>query len=199
MVDEKMITDMHVNKLADISKAKDFLGAEFLTWLWHQTESEGKNIEFTDSNRRTFSGHMWVDDRVSLESPTSLVHHQTLRGGEPSRSAEAAAALESGKIVKELKVGIEIFDVGEFIATLDAATLSPRSLNLPVLIDDAVTENRNNAVEARIEQVELYLDLIDHLFKKFLESRIENNWETHQVNDIRTWIKERSKNTHQIH
>ncbi len=190
-----MSTETHVEKLVHLSKAKSFLGSEFLTWLWHLSETNSNQLFVKDSEGQSHEASIWVDDRVSLESTTSIAHSQTLRGGEPSKSAEAAAALESGKSVKELKLGLSIMDVGDFIATLDATSLSPRSLTLPVLLDDKITEDRASSVEARLEQTQLYLDAIDDLFATFLEQRVESKWESEKVSDLREWIKERSNNS----
>lgn len=184
----------HVEMLSSFSNVKTFLGREFLTWLWYRVESNQNPIEicFSDGigkHEVTF----WVDDKVVLESSATNVHQHSLKGGNPSQSAEAAAALQSGKYIKEMKIGIHVAGIGDFTAIFDCRDLSPRSLKLPESSrepDEAQAETPSS-LHTRITQTEIFLYVIDTMFSNFLDARIDNSWENEELGKIRNWIKRR--------
>lgn len=175
----------NLEKLSSLSQSKMFLGREFLTWLWFQAESKADRFKLPGGEK----GHYWVDDRVVLESPQSKAHVNSLRGGIPSESAEAAAALETGKTVREMKIGWDIAGVGAFSAVLRASDLSPHALKLP----SAVVGDADSELQNRVRLMRLALDVIDTLYATFLAERIADGWENKRVQDIRGWIRGRRK------
>ena len=71
--------------------AKDFLGNEFLLWLWHETQKTGV-IE-------TSAGHTTVmfDRTLQLDCVFGQTGKDTLTATGPTRMPEAIDALRSGK------------------------------------------------------------------------------------------------------
>lgn len=186
-----------LSSLLTMSKAKGFLGREFLTWLWFQSElADSLHLDLKDGG--TAICRIWIDDRVVLESSAAKAHIYSLRGGEPSQSIETAAALQSGKMAKQLKIGIDIDDMGEFTAVLNAQDLTPRSLSLPVLANQDASQGTpadtaaSEPLALRLQQTELFLNVLDALFSLFLDERTDAKWEDEGVEKIRTWIKTRS-------
>ena len=95
----------HIETLAKLPESKTFLGSEFLTWLWYLSESSEIPLTLElPSMSESVSVHIWIDDKVILESPLSQVHTNALKGGTPSQSPEARIALQTGKSVKQAKV-----------------------------------------------------------------------------------------------
>lgn len=186
-------TPEHVDHLTTISKAKGFLGREFLTWLWYTAETSRESLELeADGKMQQFD--LWVDDRVVLEASGSVTQQSVMKGGDPSQTREAAAALSTGKTVRELKIGVNIKGQGEFTAILNAEDLSPRSLKLPSPNGDgSATTGDELPITTRLRQMDLFLALLDALFLRFVETRTSAEWEKSGVDDIRKWIKKRQK------
>ena len=62
-------TIAHVEQLTTLSKAKGFLGREFLTWLWYVAETSKETLTFEVPGREDgLELDIWVDDRIVLEA-----------------------------------------------------------------------------------------------------------------------------------
>ena len=183
------------DKLRQLGKSKGFLGREFLTWLWYQAETSGGSIAVasvgSESNDFT-QVDIWVDDRVTLEASIGHVHTQTLKGGDPSQSAEASTALRFGKVVKEMKLGMNIPGIGESTCVLSADELSPRSLQLPQPADELHQEEGFSLLSFRLLACEQFCAILDGLFALFLESRLDQDEYLKVRQDMKQWVQDRS-------
>lgn len=189
----------HLDALANVSKAKTFLGREFLTWLWFTSESARGWRTLTHPRRVTkVEFDLWIDDRMVLEAQSrvpALAHQSVMKGGDPSHSREAAAALAVGKIVRELKLGLNIKGVGEFFAVLGSEDLSPRSLKLPMPTNDQGDAQKTaQPLGVRLQHLDLFVVILDHLFATFLSERTSDHWESKTLQDIRDWVQSRQRN-----
>lgn len=185
-------TPEHVDHLTTISKAKGFLGREFLTWLWYSAETSRESLRLeADGKKHEFD--LWVDDRVVLEASGSVTQQSVMKGGDPSQTREAGAALATGKTVRELKIGLNVKGQGEFTAILSADDLSPRSLKLPNPNGDGASSADELPIATRLRHMDLFVALLDALFLSFLAARTADDWEKKGVSDIRSWIKTRQK------
>ena len=175
--------DAHASQIEwyqSITASKPFFGQEFLTWLWFRSESGEDQVNLTGSTGEEYVFDLWIDDRLILESSTARAHHHTIRGGDPSQSAEAATALLTGKSVKELKMGINVEGYGEYQAVLSGKDLAPRSLSLPDQEDasgEAIADPLE-LIQLRLEQMRVFLDILDGLFLQFISERTEDSWES---------------------
>jgi hypothetical protein len=192
----------HVDQLTTVSKSKAFLGREFLTWLWYVSETSKDLQVATTSTDSEVEFQIWVDDRIVLESGNTNAHQSVMKGGDPSQSGEASVALQSGKMVRELKLGIHLKELGDFTANLHCDDLSPRSLKLPS--PGSADEGKVDAIPVitRIRHTQLFVDILDHLFKRFLDLRTQKEWDSMHVMRIRDWVKQKSSGrgrSNQIH
>jgi hypothetical protein len=192
----------HVDQLTTVSKSKAFLGREFLTWLWYVSETSKDPHMATTSAGSEVEFQVWVDDRIVLESGNTNAHQSVMKGGDPSQSGEASVALQSGKMVRELKLGIHLKELGDFTANLHCDDLSPRSLKLPS--PSSADEGKVDAIPVitRIRHTQLFVDILDHLFKRFLDLRTQKEWESMHLMHIRDWVKQKSSGrgrSNQVH
>lgn len=188
------LTD-HLDEIHNQTTHKNFLGREFLTWLWYFTEMrEGRfDVRLDDGSAKP--AQVWLDDRIVLTSKTGKSHEHIIKGGAPSTSDEAAISLKSGKAVKELKVSLEVEGVGLFQATLGGEELSAKSLKLPEPQDTA----EQSTLEQRIEFLSVFTRALDSLFANFMDERTDKLWDTTRINAIRNWIQTRSHEPTTIH
>lgn len=183
----------HVEQLTTLSKAKGFLGREFLTWLWYVAETQKETLSLEPLDKEgEIEVDLWVDDRIVLEAATGQSHQNVMKGGDPSASREAEAALSTGKTVREMKLGMNVKGAGEFTAILNCDDLNPRGLKLPQRDkEDGAAPSEDLPVIQRLRHLEIYLSALDSLFARFLSVRTEDGWEKGGLADMRAWIKKR--------
>jgi hypothetical protein len=186
-----------LTELRNLIAAKGFLGREFLTWLWFTSETGVQPIALSGIRPKDkLQCEIWIEDRIKLQSMSAVHHENSLKGGDPSQSPEAAVALSEGKLPKELKIGIHIENYGDFITTINAKDLDPRSLHLPKLED---TENgpstEDGLVNLRLQQLDAFFRAFDGLFLRFLQERTDPSWEQNGHREMKLWIKTRKGTT----
>jgi hypothetical protein len=166
--------------LLKLRVTKRFIGADFLTWLWFQSEAGDGLFELDGLEPFT----LYVGDQIVLSAEHSDARENVLRKGNPANCAEAGAALAVGKKVARIKFRLET-DEGDCTFTLDADDLDFRALRLP-------TPQTVNTVERVIERMEMVLHttaIIDALFALFLELRLGRDWERKSLQAMRRWVR----------
>lgn len=179
------------NNIDEINTAavqKGFLGREFLTWLWFFAESDGGQFQINGDGRKKLEAQVWIDDRIALTAKVGQSHEHVIKGGTPGQCREAALALSSGKNVREMRVALEIADVGMYSLTLNGDDLSPRGIRLPEPREDI----DESPLEQRVQLTTLLSSALDQLLVKFMDERASKSWETEKLTAIRTWIKTRA-------
>lgn len=163
---------------------KDFLGNEFLLWLWHEADHRSGIIATESAGEVT----LYIDRSLDLDCAYGQTGRDTLRGDGPSRMPEAKDALRSGKLPRRAGLVIDAFKQ-QFSLNLNPEAMALGTAKLPE-VEDAET--------ARVvfeERVTLIRDLchgIDGLFETFLKLRASSAWEA-QVSGLRKWIMEPTK------
>jgi hypothetical protein len=156
---------------------KDFLGNEFLLWLWHEAD-RNQGVIKTDPAEIT----LFIDKLLDLDCAYGQSGRDTLRSAGPAQMPEALDALRSAKVPRKLGL---ILDTGQqFSLTLSAEPLSVSTARLPE-VEDA--ETPRVLFEERIMLLRDLWRAIDHLFATFLKNRTTSHWES-QTNTIRKWI-----------
>lgn len=164
--------------LIDIIQQKRFIGAEFLTWLWFQSEKGGGAVNVPGQDAVT----LWIDDRLELSSSDPGDQKNVLRGGSPSTSPEARAALKEERKATLAKLRLAKGE-REWCFILDAQNLDIKSVKLPALL----TSEEDDRFFERVHLLEELKEVIDALFGRFLQVRTSNNWPEERA-AISQWI-----------
>lgn len=174
---------------------KDFLGNEFLVWLWHAAESQG-GFELPD---RTDVAVLF-DRTLDLECVYGATGRDVLRGDGPTRMPEAREALRSGKVPR--RAGLVVDVRGDtFALTLAAEPLAVGSARLPEPNERAggedgsptdspagfLPDHPREAFERRLEHLSTLFQTLDAAFKQFLQLRSSSAWEG-WVSHCRRWV-----------
>jgi hypothetical protein len=162
---------------------KDFLGNEFLVWLWHEADARTSTIA-TESGEVT----IYIDRSLELDCAYGQTGKDALKGDGPSRMPEALDALRSGKVPR--KAGL-IADINrqQYAFTLSAESLALGGAKLP---DIEEADSPRVLFEERIALLRDLCKGMDALYETFLKLRASSNWEGH-VSQIRRWIKKTEK------
>ncbi|MEL7088907.1 MAG: hypothetical protein AAGL98_10800, partial [Planctomycetota bacterium] len=165
---------------------KDYLGNEFLLWLWWH----GERDRDTPTIKTQAAGDVFValDKALDMDCAWDLTGKQTLRGDNPTRLPEAGDALTTGKWPR--KVGLILADAEhQWELTLQGDQFVVSGAALPEIED---VEHARELIERRLELIVALSDTLNALYATFLDRRAAGPWKTDR-DAIKAWIKDRQK------
>jgi len=163
---------------------KDFLGNEFLLWLWNEADHKGGVVALEGGG----DASVLIDRSLDLDCAYGISGRDSLRAEGPTRMPEARDALRSGKLPR--KAGFVYESAGlQFSFTLNAETFAFGTVKLPE-VEDA--ENPRVVFEERIGMLRDLCRSFDALFGTFLKRRASSTWDTETTN-LRRWIQQPQK------
>ncbi|HLC17313.1 MAG TPA: hypothetical protein VJL89_13925 [Thermodesulfovibrionia bacterium] len=175
--------------LLETIEKTEFLGSEFLTWLWYMSEKHTGMFEIQDIG----SVEVWFYDNVKLEKGKDGGNRESIIcKGATSDLKEARLGLRTGKRLKEARLKI-IIDDDEWFLTIDSGFLDFRQLKTPKIDKSDFAGDDKDADAAFYEKVYLFeraVNVIDNLFMAFIQERLSNGWHQTAVPAIRQWIQE---------
>lgn len=172
-------------KLNDEYGCTGTIGMDFLTWLLYLSESEGGLIQTNEALGGEFG--------IALDGPLLFVAdgkgalESVIRKGVPTQSAEAQAALDVGKKLKQAKI---LLARGEDVwqLTLDAETFAIRSMKLP----QGEKLDKESEFQERMINIGIIRDTLHLLFQRFVET-LQSPEKTNKLKSkIKSWLEERS-------
>jgi hypothetical protein len=166
--------------IADES-SRDFLGNEFLLWLWYHTDVESDSIQLADKSDVT----LMLARTLTLECPRGQTGHETISSEGPTRLPEARRAIQSGKLPR--KMGLTLVRHSEqYELTLHAETLAVAGAKLPAP-DESISEPRAK-LDERANQIRNLIETLDLLYDAFGQKRFGKDWEK-ELAGIQKWLK----------
>jgi len=163
------------------TSSHDYLGNEFLVWMWHALQHDGETLGLSDGSEVT----VMLAKTLTLDCPRGETGRDQLTDDAPTRLPEALRALQAGKLPR--KAGMILVRQGaQYELTLQAETLSVSSAALPKPEND-----RLSPLERRIGRLDSLLDLtrtLDLLFEAYLSRRTGSGW-TDELGRIRRWLQ----------
>ena len=157
----------------------NFLGKEFLTWLWFRTESADEPLRLQKGDEIA----VMIDRVIRLKCDFGLTGADVITADSPAQLPEARAALAGGK--QPTKLGLTIgCNLGEFRLTLDGPRLAVSSLVVP---EDESEEDLCVRFEQRFERLADACALLDALFELFLLRRTDRAWSS-ELRQMSDWV-----------
>ncbi len=173
---------------------KDFLGNEFLLWMWWILEEHEGTIEIQVMGMaRKDSIGILFDRTVHMDCAWEIGGKQTLKGDGPTRLVEAADALVTGKWPR--KAGMIVADEGtseQWELTFQADQMILASVKLP---DPDEAQSPREVIEARILSCRRIAEIFTGMFQTFLTVRMDPTTWSSRKEAISKWIKSRKKAT----
>jgi hypothetical protein len=158
---------------------KDFLGNEFLLWLWHEADAKTARVHAEGAGEVT----IFFDKSLDLDCAYGQTGRDGLRGDGPSRSPEARDALRTGKLPRKAGLVLDL-NRQQFMLNLNPEAFAVGTAKLPD-VEDADTAR--TLFEERIQLLRDLCAAVDGLFDTFLKTRASSAWEGY-VNHVRRWI-----------
>lgn len=160
--------------------SRDFVGNEFLLWLWYYTDVQSDTITLADNSEVT----LMLARTLNLECPRGVTGHETISHEGPTRLPEARRAIQSGKMPR--KVGLTLVRHSEqYELTLHAETLAVGGAKLPP--PDEAADARGK-LDDRANQLRALIETLDLLYDAFGQKRFGKDWEA-ELQGMQKWLK----------
>ena len=164
----------------DTSGNYDYLGNEFLLWLWWHLETQSDTIALPDESEVT----AMLTKTLTLECPLGESGKETIVAESPVRLPEAAQAIRSGKLPR--KSGMILVRHGrQYDLVLQAESFGISGAK--VRSDDGSSEGRAE-LEDRVDVIRTLCETMDLLFEAFCQRRIGAAW-AGDLEQIRQWLQ----------
>ena len=166
---------------------RDFLGNEFLLWLWYVLDSESDTLELADTSEVT----AMLARTLVLECPRGQTGKESITSEGPTRLPEARRAIQAGKLPRKVGLTMVRHD-SQYELTLQAETLAITSAKLPPVEAD----DERAQLEERVTQVRHLLETLDLLYDAFGHRRCGPEWPK-ELARVQKWLQreERSRAT----
>jgi hypothetical protein len=159
----------------------DYLGNEFLLWMWHSLQNDGETVKLANGSEAT----VMLAKTLTLDCPRGETGRDQLTDDAPTRLPEAFRALQSGKLPR--KAGMILVRQGaQYELTLQAETLAVSGAALPKPEDDGLSRHEQRM--ARIDGLRHLSESLDLLFQAYLLRRTGAGW-TDELGRIRRWLQ----------
>ena len=161
-----------------------FLGEEFLTWLWFITEENQDLIKKFDKDFVALE----VGNRIVFENRRKEAAERLTIKGDDANLEEGNIALKKGALVTELNVVYKSSEL-TWQFTLKGESLNISSLSIPSTGSAESEEDMEGVVLEKIFLFDKILKLLQNLFSHFVKLRVSDAWQSKEVLRIRKWIQ----------
>ncbi len=166
----------------------DYLGNEFLLWLWWQWETESNVISLADGS--TVSG-MFARS-LSLDCPEGEHGKESISSESPVALPEAALAVKMGKLPRKAGLTLVRNDL-KFDFALQSEMFSVGSARIGTADESATMSHE---LTDRIAHVRELADTADYLFQAFCEVRLGKDWDI-ELKKLQKWLGSETPTRHQ--
>lgn len=158
----------------------DYLGNEFLLWLWWQWETKSDTLKLSDDS--TVSG--MFARTLTLDCPLGESGKETISADSPVALPEAALAIRSGK--RPRKAGLTLVRHDEqYDLALQAEQFTISGAKFTHI---GSAEASDNPAEDRIAKLRGMTETIDLLFELFCERRLGKSWKA-ELKKLQDWLQ----------
>src|SRR5919204_4649540 len=166
--------------IADES-SRDFLGNEFLLWLWYATDTGSDTFALADGSEVT----AMLARTLTLECPRGQTGHETITHEGPTRLPEARRAIQAGKLPRKAGLTLVRHD-RQYELALHAETLAVGGAKLPPPPEDV--GDARAKLDERADQVRGLIETLDLLYDAFGKKRFGREWEE-ELAGMQKWLK----------
>jgi hypothetical protein len=171
------LTPSELAWIAD-SSSRDFLGNEFLLWLWFQLDGDEDVVKLSDNTDVA----VMLARTLVLECPRGMTGKESITSEGPTRLPEARRAIQAGKLPRKVGLTLVRHDT-QYEVTLSAELLSVSGARLPA---PEASEERAR-MEERVAQLRHLIETLDLLYDAFLKFRTSDLW-TKELARVQKWL-----------
>ncbi|HUV79166.1 MAG TPA: hypothetical protein VMW06_14040 [Desulfobacterales bacterium] len=159
-----------------------FLGNEFLTWLWFMIETDQNSLRQYDPDLISLN----IGSRLVLENTRNNAKETITIKGDEANLEEGLVALKKGAVVTEMHLSYK--SVGQdWLFSLKGESLNISNLKLPETGPVETPEDLEGVVIEKAYLLEKVIGLVNNLFSHFIKLRVSDTWRNQTVSQIRKW------------
>ncbi len=165
--------------------SRDFLGNEFLLWLWYVLDAESDTLVLADQSEVT----VLLARSLVLECPRGQTGRESIASDSPVHLPEARRAIQAGKLPRKAGLTLVRHDQ-QYELSLQAETLAINGAKLPPTEE----EEERPRLEERVTQLRHLLETLDLLYDAFGQRRLGSGWPK-ELAKLQKWLQreERSR------
>lgn len=158
---------------------RDFLGNEYLLWLWFHLDHESDAIRLSDDSEVT----AMVARTLQLECPRGQFGKESISSDGPGKLPEALRAIQVGKLPRKMGLTLVRHDQS-YELTLQAESLAFSGTRLP----PPEGEDDRARLEERVTQLRHLLETLDLMYQAFLRRRLGDGW-AKELSRMKKWLQ----------
>jgi hypothetical protein len=163
----------------------DWLGNEFMLWLWYCLDANSDTLTLPDGSEAT----VMIARSLTLECPRGQTGADAFAHEGPARLPEARRAIQSGKLPRKCGLTVVRHDQ-QYEFTLHAETLAVGAAKMPAPPEDA-TDSRAK-LDARVDAVRSLVETLDGLYSCFLSRRLGREW-ADDLGGMQGWLARKER------
>lgn len=172
-------TPPDVSWIAD-ERSRDFLGNEFLLWLWNATDVGDGTFTLSDKSEVS----VMLARTLTLECPRGQTGQDTFKSMGPARLPEAKRAAKAGKLPRRCGLTLVRHDK-QYELTLHAEAMAVGGCKLPKAGDDVTGRA---VIEERVTAIRELQETLDLLYGFFLAERLDSVRWGNALGHFRRWL-----------
>ena len=159
--------------------SRDFIGNEFLLWLWYRLETEGDTLVLADQSEVA----VMLTKTLTLECPRGQTGYDTISSDGPTRLPEARRAIQAGKLPRKVGMILVRHDL-QYEFTLHAETLGIGSAKLP----NSEETDEHARLDERADHLRSLVETVDLLYDAFGQVRFHADW-SEELTKMQQWLQ----------
>ncbi len=169
-------------QLLEKVRKTEFLGKEFLAWLWYRTETEKGSFKLGDK-----TVDIWFDGKITLQGENEKGLETVTCSGESQSMKEARFALAENKEVVQATLVLDMGD-NQWHFVLDSLWLNFKTFKAPKVIQDK-KDDPDGLFYEKMFLIEEAVSAIDGIYTEFLKLRISPEWSGEELPALSQWIQ----------
>ena len=160
-----------------------FLGHEFLTWLWYVMEMDQEKIQSIDKQSLSLE----TGNRIVLEKNQNDISETITIKGDDAGLEEGILALKKGAVVTEINLKLKL-EEKKWQFSIKGESLNISNLKVP---ETGRVESKEDLEGAILEKTYLYdtvFVIMDKLYTQFLKLRVSKEWNNRTLPMIQKWL-----------
>ena len=171
-------------QLLEKVRKTEFLGREFLVWLWFRADTDRGLFDFGEKG----SAELWFDGKITLQSENEMGVETITCAGKASNMKEARFALAEGKEIIQAAIKLDIGD-NQWSFVLDSTWMNFRTFKTPGVMQDK-KDDPDGIFYEKMFLIEEAVSVMDEIYQSFIKLRVSPEWETEEHPALVKWISE---------
>lgn len=171
-------------QLLEKVRETQFLGREFLVWLWFRAETDRGLFALGGKG----AAELWFDGKMTLQSESERGVETITCAGNTSNMKEARFALAEDKEVVQATVKLVISD-SQWSFVLDSTWMNFNTFRSPKVMQDR-GEDPEGIFYEKIFLIEEAVSAMDEIYSSFIKLRLSPEWIDHECPALVKWIRE---------